>query len=59
MSSKVGLLCLSVLIPFTSFAEKGTFEFSVGTQNHTFDSPCIKSIQYMKRDGYKEAQGTH
>ncbi|MEI7181271.1 Insecticidal toxin complex protein tccz [Pectobacterium carotovorum] len=50
MSSKVGLLCLFVLIPFTSFAEKGTFEFSVGTQNHTFDSPCIKSIQYMKRD---------
>ncbi|ATZ94174.1 Insecticidal toxin complex protein tccz [Dickeya fangzhongdai] len=50
MSSKIGLLCLSLLIPFASYAEKGEFKFSVGTQNHIFDSSCIKSIHYVRQD---------
>ncbi|EII7449938.1 Insecticidal toxin complex protein tccz [Salmonella enterica subsp. enterica serovar Newport] len=50
MQIKTGLLCLTMLIPMSSFAVKGDFNFTVDGNINSFPSSCIKSIQYIAHD---------
>lgn len=50
MYIKIGLLFFSVLMPLTSFAAKGNFDFSVAGQKTSFGSECVESIQYVETD---------
>ncbi|EDM1757741.1 Insecticidal toxin complex protein tccz [Salmonella enterica subsp. diarizonae] len=50
MQIKTGLLCLAILIPMSSFAVKGDFNFTVDGKINSFPSSCIKSIQYIAHD---------
>jgi preprotein translocase subunit SecD len=49
MQIKFGVLLLAVLVPLTSTAAKGSLFFSVGNEK-TFDSGCVKSIDYVEKD---------
>lgn len=50
MQIKFGVLLLVVLVPLTSTAAKGSFVFSVGNEKTSFDSGCVKSIDYVEKD---------
>lgn len=50
MHIRNGLLCLAAMIPLTSYAAKGGFDFTVDGKTHTFSTDCIKSIQYVEND---------
>lgn len=50
MQINTGLLCLAMLIPMSSFAVKGGFNFTVDGNINSFPSSCIKSIQYIAHD---------
>lgn len=44
------MLLLAVLVPLTSTAAKGSLVFSVGNEKTSFDSGCVKSINYVEKD---------
>ncbi|WP_312142462.1 Insecticidal toxin complex protein tccz [Pantoea septica] len=50
MKIKFGVLLLAVLVPLTSTAAKGSLVFSVGNEKSSFDSGCVKSIDYVEKD---------
>jgi len=50
MYIKSGALLIVALIPLTSVAAKGDFDFSVSGENTSFDSECVESIQYVETD---------
>lgn len=50
MQIKFGMLLLAVLVPLTSTAAKGSLVFSVGNEKTSFDSGCVKSINYVEKD---------
>lgn len=50
MQIKFGVLLLAVLVPLTSTAAKGSLFFSVGNEKTSFDSGCVKSIDYVEKD---------
>ncbi|TCW46446.1 hypothetical protein EDC53_10713 [Phytobacter diazotrophicus] len=50
MQIKFGVLLLAVLMPWTSTAAKGSLVFSVGNEKTSFDSGCVKSIDYVEKD---------
>lgn len=50
MQIKFGVLLLAVLVPWTSTAAKGSLVFSVGNEKTSFDSGCVKSIDYVEKD---------
>lgn len=50
MQIKFGVLLLAVLVPLTSTAAKGNLVFSVGNEKTSFDSGCVKSIDYVEKD---------
>lgn len=50
MQIKFGVLLLAVLVPLTSTAAKGSLVFSVGSEKTSFDSGCVKSIDYVEKD---------
>jgi len=50
MYIKSGALLIVALIPLTSVAAKGDFDFSVSGENTSFDSGCVESIQYVETD---------
>lgn len=50
MQIKFRVLLLVVLVPLTSTAAKGSFVFSVGNEKTSFDSECVKSIDYVEKD---------
>ncbi len=50
MQIKFGMLLLAVLVPLTSTAAKGSLVFSVGNEETSFDSGCVKSINYVEKD---------
>lgn len=50
MQIKFGVLLLAVLVPLTSTAVKGSLVFSVGNEKTSFDSGCVKSIDYVEKD---------
>jgi hypothetical protein len=50
MYIKSGALLIVALIPLTSVAAKGDFDFSISGKNTSFDSGCIESIQYVETD---------
>ncbi|WOZ75818.1 SecDF P1 head subdomain-containing protein [Kosakonia sacchari] len=50
MQIKFGVLLLAVLVPLTSTAAKGSLVFSVGNEKTSFDSGCVKSIDYVEKD---------
>jgi len=50
MQIKFGVLLLVVLVPLTSTAAKGSLVFSVGNEKTSFDSGCVKSINYVEKD---------
>ena len=50
MQIKFGVLLLAVLVPLTSTAAKGSLVFSVGNEKTSFDSGCVKSINYVEKD---------
>lgn len=50
MQIKFGVLLLAVLVPLTSTAAKGSLFFSVGNEKTSFDSGCVKSIDYVDKD---------
>lgn len=50
MQIKFGVLLLAVLVPWTSTAAKGSLFFSVGNEKTSFDSGCVKSIDYVEKD---------
>lgn len=50
MQIKHLLLSVLALMPFSSYAEKGNFEFSGGAQKNIFNASCVKSISYLSQD---------
>lgn len=50
MDIKSGALLIAALIPLTSVAAKGDFDFSVSGERTSFDAGCVESIQYVKAD---------
>ncbi|MBK4725281.1 SecDF P1 head subdomain-containing protein [Pantoea agglomerans] len=50
MYIKSGALLIVALIPLTSVAAKGDFDFSVSGEHTSFDSGCVKSVQYVETD---------
>lgn len=50
MDIKSGVFLLAVFMPLTSIAAKGDFDFSVGSDKTSFDSECVKFIEYVERD---------
>lgn len=50
MQIKFGVLLLAVLVPLASTAAKGSLVFSAGNEKRSFDSGCVKSIDYVEKD---------
>ncbi len=50
MQIKFGVLLLAVLVPLTSTEAKESLVFSVGNEKTSFDSGCVKSIDYVEKD---------
>lgn len=46
MDSKTGLLYLAMLLPLTSFAERGDFAFAREGQSTVFNSDCVSAVAY-------------
>ncbi|QGY60024.1 Insecticidal toxin complex protein tccz (plasmid) [Pantoea agglomerans] len=42
---------LAIFLPLTSIAAKGSLVISVGSEKNSFDSRCVKSIDYVEKDG--------
>lgn len=47
MFTRLTMLSVLMLLPMMAEADKGKFEFLVGTQRHIFAPSCIKSLQYV------------
>lgn len=50
MYIKAGALLIVALIPLTSVAAKGDFDFSISGEKTSFDSGCVESIEYVEAD---------
>lgn len=48
MFTRLTMLSVLMLLPMLAEADKGQFEFLIGSQRHIFAPSCIKSLQYMK-----------